>query len=450
MANDRLIAYQNPPGGGTSRIAALLGGRRGGSAPSHHRQVQELRDLFHLYGAGDRLFFTSSERDLPQNGFAVPLHVEAYFNLSPRFEKNATGRSIFEMLSEAELRALREREGNLLLSLLTEAFFPREEAVAELHRELLAWDIDPRRVLLVNNNLRSEEGYGAACAALGYSDRIDMVPFHGNYWLYVGRQLASGGSDAELEARAQASASTPGTGRRRSTKYVSFNGKIRPHRLVLVLFLMSRRVLDLGHVSLLTTRPNERLDESDLLWMLDLFPLRDELRPYVPELLSRVPLTLDIDSSAAATSMYSTQDPALYDDSYFSVVTDTLFLDASMLFLSEKPFKAIFNLHPFVYLGNPGALQELRNLGFETFSPFIDESYDQVDDHGERMLLALIEIERLAKLSLEELHAMYCELWPRLLRNYQHITQRAPQHYFASAQEMIWSRLGLSLFPARA
>ena len=32
--------------------------------------------------------------------------------------------------------------------------------------------------------------------------------------------------------------------------------------------------------------------------------------------------------------------------------------------------------------GVPGALQELRNLGYKTFHPYIDESYDlEVDDY---------------------------------------------------------------------
>jgi len=46
------------------------------------------------------------------------------------------------------------------------------------------------------------------------------------------------------------------------------------------------------------------------------------------------------------------------------------------LFISEKTYKPISIGMPFMSLGNPGTLDYLRLLGFETFSEWIDESYD--------------------------------------------------------------------------
>ena len=451
MADDRLVAYQNPPadGPGPGWASLLTRGRSAVGNFSHHRGVGELRDLFDLFGAGDRLLFTSSRRALRGERFFVPLQLDAYFNLSPAFAKNQAAFSIYRAISEPETRALREmRDGKVLLTLITEAFFPRQDVVAPMHEELEAWDIDPETIVLINNNLRSETGYDEACSSLGYSRRAAMVPFHGNYWLFVGRQAAQPQSDAAHTARARAAGVTVTTGQRRSTRFLSFNGKVRPHRLAFVLFLMERRLLDSGHVSLLLPRPNEALEGPELLQMLSVMPLQDELRPFIPPLLARMPLTVDIDPADTAGAMYVTQDPGFYDDTYFSVVTDTLFRDESMLFISEKPFKTILNLHPFVYLGNARALQELRALGFETFSPVIDESYDEISDHAERLMVALAEVERLARLSLDELHGMYCELWPRLVRNHELLTREAPARYRAAVQEMVWDRLGLSLFPA--
>lgn len=46
------------------------------------------------------------------------------------------------------------------------------------------------------------------------------------------------------------------------------------------------------------------------------------------------------------------------------------------LFISEKTYKPISIGMPFMSLGNPGTLEYLRLIGFETFSEWIDESYD--------------------------------------------------------------------------
>jgi hypothetical protein len=45
----------------------------------------------------------------------------------------------------------------------------------------------------------------------------------------------------------------------------------------------------------------------------------------------------------------------------------------------------------------------LKELGYKTYAPFIDESYDSIEDDGDRMLAILNEVERLCKMSPKEL-----------------------------------------------
>ena len=42
----------------------------------------------------------------------------------------------------------------------------------------------------------------------------------------------------------------------------------------------------------------------------------------------------------------------------------------------RKGSKSNWQNHPFIVYGNVGTLKELKRMGFRTFSPFIDESYD--------------------------------------------------------------------------
>ncbi len=73
-----------------------------------------------------------------------------------------------------------------------------------------------------------------------------------------------------------------------------------------------------------------------------------------------------------------------FQDAYWNFVVETHF-DNETIFLTEKTFKPILNLQPFVLIGNPGSLELLHKLGYKTFSEVIKEDYDKEQDHRERM-----------------------------------------------------------------
>ena len=73
-----------------------------------------------------------------------------------------------------------------------------------------------------------------------------------------------------------------------------------------------------------------------------------------------------------------------YQNAYFNFCTETHF-DSDTIFLTEKTFKPILNLQPFILVGNPGSLDLLHKLGYKTFSDVIKETYDEETDHKERM-----------------------------------------------------------------
>lgn len=82
-----------------------------------------------------------------------------------------------------------------------------------------------------------------------------------------------------------------------------------------------------------------------------------------------------------------------YEKSFCSVTSETLIND-DVLFFSEKTFKPIFNMHPFLFLGNPHSLKKLREFGYKTFDRWWDESYDEEVDY-------LLRIKKLSKVMQE-------------------------------------------------
>ena len=77
-------------------------------------------------------------------------------------------------------------------------------------------------------------------------------------------------------------------------------------------------------------------------------------------------------------------DQKFFVDSYWNFVVETHF-DQKTCFLTEKTFKCILNLQPFVIIGNPGSLGLLHHLGYKTFNKVVDEKYDKIQDPYSRM-----------------------------------------------------------------
>jgi hypothetical protein len=106
-------------------------------------------------------------------------------------------------------------------------------------------------------------------------------------------------------------------------------------------------------------------------------------------------------------------------DSYIYIVTETNF--EKDIFITEKVINPITTLQPFILVGACGYLKYFRSLGFKTFDGFIDESYDEIENDGERYIAICNEIERLSKLDLDIIHEWYLSIKDILVYNRNHI-----------------------------
>jgi hypothetical protein len=76
--------------------------------------------------------------------------------------------------------------------------------------------------------------------------------------------------------------------------------------------------------------------------------------------------------------------PEPYIDTYFSVVTETVF-DYAHSFRTEKIAKPLCQGHPWIAAANAGFYKDMHNLGFQTFGHVIDESFDTIDNAQDRI-----------------------------------------------------------------
>jgi hypothetical protein len=88
----------------------------------------------------------------------------------------------------------------------------------------------------------------------------------------------------------------------------------------------------------------------------------------------------------------------IYNSAYISIVAETEGTP-DLFFISEKISRPMLVGHPFVVFGCMGYLAELRKLGFQTFSSWIDESYDTIQDSTQRAKAIANSVKQFADLS---------------------------------------------------
>ena len=76
--------------------------------------------------------------------------------------------------------------------------------------------------------------------------------------------------------------------------------------------------------------------------------------------------------------------PAPYVDTYFSLVTETVFY-YPYSFRTEKIWKPVVMQHPWIAVANYRYYRDIHNLGFKTFGHLIDESFDSIEDNQARL-----------------------------------------------------------------
>jgi hypothetical protein len=115
-----------------------------------------------------------------------------------------------------------------------------------------------------------------------------------------------------------------------------------------------------------------------------------------------------------------------YHDYFMEIVVETDCV--SNTWITEKPIKNLYIGKPFIMMCGAHSLTRLQQAGFKTFSPWINESYDQIENNYLRFEAIKQEIDRIATLSIDELNSIYQEMLPTIEYNRQHYLQLVPDH----------------------
>ncbi len=117
-------------------------------------------------------------------------------------------------------------------------------------------------------------------------------------------------------------------------------------------------------------------------------------------------------------------------NSMIDVVCDTIMMSSPLTpdhQTTEKPFRSICMFKPWLYLGCPGGLAYIRDLGFQTFGDYWDESYDLISDPDVRyqaVINIINQIDRDAHFSRK-----MPDIDKILLHNYNHYCKMIHSEY---------------------
>jgi hypothetical protein len=225
----------------------------------------------------------------------------------------------------------------------------------------------------------------------------------------------------------------------RRKKILCLNMQPRAHRLVTVSEIVNRGLRDNTYLSFV--KPQE--DILSNLYEIDVFfpNLKEKVTQGINSIADQFPINLTLNSNIDNMHILNESDLALYKNSLFSLVNETLFhhnvdyvSEFSPIgglndipgrihcfpstFHTEKTWKTIRAKHPFIITSVPNTLNGLHELGYKTFHPYIDESYDTINDDETRLMAIMDEVERLCNMTDDETRKWLANVQPICKFNY--------------------------------
>lgn len=276
-------------------------------------------------------------------------------------------KGIFDYLNPKYLSDLQQGKALLLIDQSVEGY-QRPWLWKWFHLECKRFKISPDAIIYVTGNRACVDDYNAWCKDQNLKSPVLKVLPSTSLSMYIYQNHVSSNKtnfDKIIEHK--------------STNFISLydciNLRPRHHRIVFFLKLLESGLLSRGKVSMPSIQQwlNDNSKSATSRLSQTLLSKAVELTP------------MQINHKSANDTEYHKFITRILDDVYLdtwvSLVTESTYYEIeNSVFISEKTFKPIACMQPFIIVGSKHSLKYLRSLGYKTFSGFIDESYDEYDD----------------------------------------------------------------------
>lgn len=282
-------------------------------------------------------------------------------------------KNLFELIPSEVLDDARNNRALLVIDNLNEGF--QDDRLYEFwHYSCDRYNLPPSCIVYVTSNEAEPVAYASWANDRGIDRRINNIAFC---------QLEYSQQHCMLNSYTSLSWLNHQNHKGNKTTIKDFNCLNRVNRWHREYFVM--KLIDEGlHTNGLISHNKMWLQSwEDFGFPKETIELADSLLPMVID-------DPDFDNNKA---MHINQ--KIYLDSWLSVVTETHAADdPKTFFMSEKIWKPMYALHPFMVLGDIGVLARLRSMGYKTFDGLINESYDSAC-FMERVELIISNLKRI-------------------------------------------------------
>jgi len=321
----------------------------------------------------------------------------------------------------------------------------KPDITAALHALIGQLGATPERCVYVTQDRQYEIDYHAHCAT-AHLEPVSVLVH--DYWIWAAlSEYESTGDEVFAQRLAAFHARQP----HRRRMFVSLNRTPRPTKILFLLSLLRDGLWDQGFISFGGFRQKvagpgkDRPSPEQLAQSLPGFEdLAVQIAPFIDRLdaYGRVLLGLErhgwtnIDLTNAGSAVELDE----YDDSWFSLVTESE-MRSRPARITEKVVKPLVNFQPLLVLGNPGALEMIREYGFATFDDVFDESYDTELDPRCRFEQVYEQFRRACDRSEQEWARLERHIQERLIANARWGLTRFPSTFRQQQDAMVVNRI---------
>jgi hypothetical protein len=367
--------------------------------------------------------------EIPDSKFIIPSGVahspEVWCGDTHKFNGSSRNKSLFEWLNPYYLNGLVNKTAFLLLDQSHEGY--QTPWLWEwFHENCTKYNIDPSRIIYVTGNLDSNKQYWVWCEERNLDSRMLVVPYahfenvmsitaynYNNKIVPMRRKLNRLPTfDDHIEYK-------------KNNQIKTFNvlqKRVRNHRIWLFKLLNDNNLIVDNIVSMNIFHSEQsylegkHITEEDQMNLAKLLPIMPPENPLKG--------SLDDFSSSDCGEYLTTFNEQIMLDTWCSVVSEASFSDLeNTCFISEKTFKPIACNHPFIIFGNKGSLMKLKEMGYKTFHPFIDETYDTLPT-WERMNAIIKEMLRISSMTTQQKFNWYVSMKDILEHNAKVLIQQ--------------------------
>jgi hypothetical protein len=346
---------------------------------------EDLRQRPHFYNKFGKNLRICSPSNIPDEPFFYELNFTNYHyrDILGAFH-HSNGLLDNNRISDTVAQKILKKEGYILITLLHEGYM-YDEFLKAMTDYFKGKGAPLSQIVYVSNCQNGKEIYKDFCKQYNIPEeiKIEYFPTFRFDRCDVGDALAS--TDPYV----------PGP---RKKKFLCFNRRYNEHRLLVYLDFFKRNLLEVTYMSMAKDQPESgRPFIENASHVINLHKNLGLGMDTVYDSSVLLPLTLDTpDFSKYPMEKKISEVNDFYKNSYINIVTETYFFN-NIRHITEKTYKPIAFMQPFIIFAAPGTLGHLKESGFKTFSEFWDESYDDILDHEKRFSFIMNLIENISK-----------------------------------------------------